>query len=67
MRPMPIVAMEPMAELGRPLIRVLIGTVGPFAKRGLDEALGFSIGLRGVGPGEDLAKAEAFAGRSERL
>ena len=64
---MPIVAMEPMAE-GRPLIRVLVGTsIGPFAKRGLDEALGFSIGLRGVGPGEDLAKAEAFAGRSERL
>ena len=65
---MPIVAMEPVEQLGRSLIRVLIGaSVGPFAKRGLNEALSFSIGLRSVWPGEDLTKAEAFTGCPERL
>jgi hypothetical protein len=60
MWPMPIVAMEPVEQLGRSLIRVLIGaSVSPFAKRGLNEALSFSIGLRSVWPSEDLAKAEA--------
>jgi hypothetical protein len=67
MWPMPIVAMEPVEQFGRSLIRVLIGaSVGPFAKRGLNEALGFSIGLRSVWPGEDLTKAEAFTGGRER-
>src|SRR5262245_23286603 len=38
--------MEPVEQFGRSLIRVLIGpSIGPFAKRGLDEALGFSIGV----------------------
>jgi hypothetical protein len=65
---MPIVAMEPVGQLGGPLVRVLIGTgIGPFAKRSLDEALSFSIGLRSVWPGEDLTKAEAFTGCPERL
>ena len=36
-------------------------------KSGLDEALGLAIGLGSVGPGEDLAKAEAVAGCPERL
>src|SRR6476620_5010614 len=59
MWPMPIVAVEPVEQLGRSLIRVLIGAgVGPFAKRGLNEAFGFSVGLRGVRPGEDLTKAK---------
>ena len=50
------------------LIRVLIGAgVGPFAKRGLNEAFSFSVGLRSVRPGEDLTKAEAFTGCPERL
>ena len=46
----------------------MIGScIGPFAKRGLDEAFGFAVGLGGVWPGEDLAKTEAFAGCSETL
>ena len=42
-------------------------SVGPFAQCGLDEALGLAIGLGSVGPGEDLAKAEAVASWPERL
>jgi hypothetical protein len=68
MWPMPIVAMKPVEQLGRSLIRVLIGpSVSPFAKRSLDEALGLAVGFRSVGPGEDLAKTETFAGGSENL
>ena len=53
-------------ELVRSLIRVVVGaSVGPFAQCCLNEALGLSVSPRGVGPGEDLAKAEAFAGCSE--
>jgi hypothetical protein len=62
---MPIVAMEPVHELVRSLIRVVVGA--RFAQCCLNEALGLSISPRGVRPGEDLAKAEAFAGCSEHL
>src|SRR5215831_2752133 len=63
-----LVAMEPVHELVRSLIRVVVGaSVGPFAQCCLNEALGLSVSPRGVGPGEDLAKAEAFAGCSEHL
>ena len=66
MWPMPIVAMEPIEHLGRSLIRVLIGaSVGPFAKRRLNEALSFSAGLRSVWPSEDLTKAAALTGCSK--
>ena len=65
---MPVVAMEPVGQLGGALVRGLIGScVGPFAKRGLDEALGLAVGLRCVGSGEDLAQTEARAGGLERL
>jgi len=42
-------------------------SVGPLAKCVLDDALGLAIGLGSVGPGEDLAKAEAVASWPERL
>jgi hypothetical protein len=65
---MPIVAMEPVEQLYRSLMRILIGaSVSPFAKCGLDEALGLAVSFLSVWPGEDLAKAEAFAGCPERL
>ena len=68
MWPMPIVAMEPIGQFSGSLIRVLISTgISPFAKRGLDEAFCFAIGLGRVGPGEDLTQAKTFAGCSERL
>ena len=68
MRPMPIVAMEPVRQFCGSLIRALVGlSISPFAKRGLDEALGFAVGLGSIWPGEDLAKAEAFASCSEPL
>ena len=68
MRAMPVVAMQPVEQLGRSLPGVLISaSIGPFTKCGLDEALGLAIGSRSVGLGEDLAKAEALAGCSESL
>ena len=42
--PTPVVAMEPRDQFGRSLIGVVIGVrIGPFAQRGLDEALGLAI------------------------
>ena len=68
MWPMPVVAMEPVEQLGGSLIRVVVGaSVGPFAQRGLNEALGLAVGLRRVGLGEDLTETEAFAGGPEGL
>jgi hypothetical protein len=68
MWPMPVVAVEQVEQLGRSLIRVLIGArVGPFAKRGLNEVFSYSVALRSVRPGEDLKKAKAFTGCPERL
>ena len=53
---MPIVAMEPVEQLGGSLIRALIGTgASPFTKRCLDEALSLTVGPGRVGPCEDLA------------
>jgi hypothetical protein len=63
---MPIVAMEPVEQFGGSLIGVLVGLgVGPFAQRGLDEALRLAVGPGGIGPSEDLAKGKALAGCSE--
>ena len=41
--------------------------VGPFAQRGLDEALGLAVGLGRVGPGADVLEAEIAAGLAEGL
>jgi len=62
MRAMPVVTIEPVGQFSRALILGLISSrVGPFAKRGLDEALGLAVGLRRIGSGEDLAQTEALA------
>jgi len=53
-----VVVVEPGVELLFPFERGLIGSgVGPFAQRGLDEAFRFSVGARGVGPGEAVFDA----------
>jgi hypothetical protein len=39
--------------------------VGPFAQAGLDEALGFAVGLWRVGPGADVFEAKPFAEPAE--
>jgi hypothetical protein len=47
---------------------VLVGLrISPFAKRGLDEALGLAVGLGRIRPSEDLAQAKAFASCSDAL
>ena len=44
----------------------MIGTgIGPFAKRGLDEALGFAVGLWRIGLGANVLEAETLAGLLE--
>jgi hypothetical protein len=63
MRPMPIVAVQPDWQLGAALFGgVERGSVSPFAQGGLDEALGFAIGLRRIGSGADVFDAEPAAG-----
>ena len=39
--------------------------VGPLREQGLDEALGFAIGLRAVGTGDQVARAELDQARAE--
>ena len=65
---MPVVAVEPGREL--------VGTVGggvedggisPFAQRGWDEAFGLAVGARGIGPGEDVLKAELATGQGKNI
>src|SRR5258708_18138243 len=66
MRSVPIVAMEPSRQVFGSVIGVgVCGGVGPLAQRGLDEALGFSVGLGRIGFGPDVLQAEAFAGAGE--
>jgi hypothetical protein len=65
-RSMPIVAMKPESEIALSLIGVVVCCgVSPLSQRGLDEALGLSIGLWGVGPRPDRLYVEAFAGTKE--
>ena len=63
MRAMPVVVVkeerEALGALGG--VRVSM-SVGPFAERGLDEALGFAIGLGSVGLGKAVLEAEGGGG-----
>ena len=62
----PVVLVQPGIELGLAFGRVLIDAgVGPFAQRGLDEALGFAVGAWAVGSGAEVAKAEPATSRGE--
>jgi hypothetical protein len=58
MRSTAIVAMLSDWQFGGATVGVGVGLgVGPFAQGGLDEALGLSVGLGRVRPGENLAQA----------
>lgn len=57
-----IVELEPSGELGGAALGVSIGQrIDPFVRQRLDEALGFTVGLRGVGPGAEMPKPEQAA------
>ena len=59
---MPIVLVQPTGEVLAALAGVVVGTcVGPFAQCGLDEAFGFSVGSRGIGPSSDMSQFESSA------
>jgi hypothetical protein len=60
MRAVPVVIVEEEREASGALIGVGIGvSVGPFAERGLDEALGLAVGLWSVRSGEAVFEAES--------
>jgi len=62
----PIVAVEPCWQVVASLAGVFeSGGVGPFAERGLSEALGLAVGLGCVGLGADVPDSETFAGALE--
>ncbi len=62
MRSVPVVWMQPRREMVGARVRGFIGAgVGPFARRRLDEALGFAVGARGVGLGADRRDPQALA------
>src|SRR5215204_3738884 len=47
---MPVVSVQPEGQFLGASLRGGVGLgVGPFAERGLDEALGLAVGLRGIG------------------
>ena len=55
----PVVTVELGLEMLLAVRRVLVdGGIGPFAQAGLDEAFGFAVGARSVGPGEDVFDAQ---------
>jgi hypothetical protein len=63
---MPIVLVQPDWKLRGATIGCGIGLcVGPLSKRSLDEALGFAVGFRRVGPGADMLEAEVLASFAE--
>jgi hypothetical protein len=63
MRAVSVVAMEPPGPIHGSVCQTCIGTrVRPLAKSGLDEALGFAIGARGVRPRAVMPHTEITAG-----
>ena len=68
MRSVEIVVVEEEGEEGSAVIAGVIGTsISPFAGDGLDEALGFAIGLRAIGTSEEVTEAEIVAGGGEEF
>jgi hypothetical protein len=54
-RAVEVIVMEVKREEGSSMVAGVIGTgIGPFTGDGLDEALGFTIGLRAIGFGEEM-------------
>ena len=61
-----VVVVQPRVELLMALERGLVGAgVGPFSQGGLDEALGFAVGARSIGPGEAVFDVLMEQGVSE--
>src|SRR5258706_7399724 len=59
MWPMPIVSVQPLGQMSGSFVRCQVGpSVGPFAQRGLDEALGLAIGFWRVGFGAQVLDFE---------
>lgn len=57
---------QPALELRVALIGVSVELgVNPFAEGRLDEAFSVAVGLRGAGPGADMAQTEFLAGGAE--
>jgi hypothetical protein len=55
MRAEEVVVEKEVREEGGAVVTGLIGaSVGPFAGDGLDEAFGFAVGLRAIGPSEEM-------------
>src|SRR5690554_2939882 len=63
---MPVVSVQPDRQLPSSVIGVWVGPgVGPFAERGLDEALCLAVGPWRIGPGADVLEPEITAGIAE--
>src|SRR4029079_9931487 len=68
MRPVPVVSVQPDRQRRGAVIRGWIGlSVGPFAQRGLDKALGLAVCLGRIRLGPDVLEAGLAAGRAEGL
>ena len=66
MRAVEVIVMKVVGKEGSAVITGVIGAgVGPLAGDGLDEAFGFAIGLRSIGPGKEMLEAEFLAGSGE--
>src|SRR5258705_11776918 len=65
---MPVVVMNPAIQHGCSLRRVLVrDAIRPFTQRRLNEAFGFSVGLRSIGSSEGMPQAESTARTSKWL
>ena len=68
MRTVEVVRLEPGRELLISFFRVdVVADVSPLAESGLDEALGFAVGARGVGTGKTMADAELLTGGTKTM
>jgi hypothetical protein len=64
MRSLLVVEREPTRQLGGVAFGIAIEQrIGLFARQRVDEALGFTVGLRGVGPGAQVREPEQLARR----
>src|SRR5437763_14824044 len=60
----PVIAMQPLRQIGTSFTRMPIATpIGPFAQGSLDEALGFSVGAGRIELGKDMPQAPASTHR----
>jgi len=63
---MPVVSVQPEGQLLGASLRGGVGLgIGPFAERGLNEALGLAVGFRCVGLGADVFEPAIAAGVAE--